>query len=126
MNTHDDHRQCKAGRAEGKREKEGQGLFSSCSLVKIVNPLFPIDTRRLTQSRFHSQVARTVNTIERNPASLCVKKFDLEFDVDPLFKKVMSVAQPHLTLTSPQSFNSNLPWSECDECMQNLFEHLWI
>lgn len=31
---------------------------------------------------------RSVNTIEANPANLNVKKFDLEFDVDPLFHKV--------------------------------------
>ena len=62
-------------------------------IVEVANPPFPIDTRGLPQSHFHSQVARTVNTIERNPASLCVKKFDLELDVDPLFKKVMCVAR---------------------------------
>jgi hypothetical protein len=31
---------------------------------------------------------RNVNTIEANPLSLNVKKFDLAFDVDPLFKQV--------------------------------------
>ena len=31
---------------------------------------------------------RAVNTLESNPASLNVKKFDLQFDVDPLFKQV--------------------------------------
>lgn len=31
---------------------------------------------------------RSVNTIEANPSSLNVKKFDLEFDVDPLFRMV--------------------------------------
>ncbi|EGD76028.1 hypothetical protein PTSG_11637 [Salpingoeca rosetta] len=31
--------------------------------------------------------ARAVNTLESNPASLNVKKFDLQFDVDPLFKQ---------------------------------------
>jgi len=31
---------------------------------------------------------RSVNTIEANPSNLNVKKFDLEFDVDPLFHKV--------------------------------------
>lgn len=31
---------------------------------------------------------RSVNTIEVNPNNLNVKKFDLEFDVDPLFHKV--------------------------------------
>eukprot|EP00911_Craspedida_sp_UC1_P002897 UC1_evm1s2114 len=30
---------------------------------------------------------RSVNTIETNPSALNVKKFDLEFDVDPLFHK---------------------------------------
>jgi len=30
----------------------------------------------------------TVNTIETNPKNLNVRKFDLEFDVDPLFRKV--------------------------------------
>ncbi len=66
--------------------------------MEVANSLFPIDTRELTQEvHFHSQVARTVNTIERNPASLCVKKFDLEFDVDPLFKKVISVVRPLLS-----------------------------
>jgi len=28
-----------------------------------------------------------INTLEANPDSLDVKKFDLEFDVDPLFRK---------------------------------------
>eukprot|EP00043_Microstomoeca_roanoka_P013764 m.135289 g.135289 ORF g.135289 m.135289 type:complete len:723 (+) comp15844_c5_seq2:106-2274(+) len=31
--------------------------------------------------------ARAVNTLENNPSALNVKKFDLQFDIDPLFKQ---------------------------------------
>eukprot|EP00055_Hartaetosiga_balthica_P005590 m.16596 g.16596 ORF g.16596 m.16596 type:complete len:727 (-) comp4645_c1_seq1:161-2341(-) len=42
-----------------------------------------VDGQRKKRSRH-----RAVNTLEANPDSLIVKKFDLEFDVDPMFKQM--------------------------------------
>ena len=36
--------------------------------------------------------SRAIHTIETNMAVLNVKKFDLEFDIDPLFRKVICIS----------------------------------
>lgn len=66
------------GNDDGENQEQKKSKVSLCTVAS-----WPICG--LTQN---AKTRRHVKTLETNAAALNVKKFDLEFDIDPLFKKV--------------------------------------